>query len=295
MGKMRLVEDEVIDNEEVRDEVVANKENEGVVMDENVVENLPDDIVECGNYDKEVKTTDEIKENEEVVMDENVVENIPGGAANDNVNESVGGEYKSGPKHDEKEQEGDYEEEQEGVDEEENIIFMRTWLMEHGGYKQEDTQEWGSDKLKEEMNKVEIEIAMHENIKLEERKKSDNLETRLRAFNIKSLKVVDLLIIPMLLSDHYYVLSFNLRDGAIDLLDNSAFKQPFNKGYNNAPELLKKTVCAYLDNIGCNISKTMEMSEIKRVEMTWRMLNNKVDCGIFAMRHMETFTGETTW
>ncbi|KAI3744508.1 hypothetical protein L1987_57591 [Smallanthus sonchifolius] len=53
-------------------------------------------------------------------------------------------------------------------------------------------------------------------------------------------------------------------------------------------------VCAYLDSIGCNISKTM-MAEINRVEMPWRMLHNKVDCGIFAMRHMETFIGSTTW
>ncbi|KAI3743379.1 hypothetical protein L1987_61086 [Smallanthus sonchifolius] len=260
-------EDEVIDHEDVRDEVIVNKENEEVVLDEN----------------------------------------IPG----------------------EKEQEGD-------DDEEENIIFMRTWLMEHGGYKKEDTQEWGLVKLKEKMNKVEIEIAMYENIKLEETKKaekkdnkkkekkkgssprsielrrkwrhrlfdanigytwpsinrmgderllkelnnlkklvgvvanaldaftellnfeeqkrsldskfrlygtctmlptvyyqpkfsdserfnilSDNLEARLRALSIKSLKVVDLMIIPMLMSEHYYVSCFNLRDGAVDLLDNN--------------------------------------------------------------------------
>ncbi|KAI3818598.1 hypothetical protein L1987_12411 [Smallanthus sonchifolius] len=70
----RLVEDEVIDNDEVRDEVVANKENVEVVMDENVVENIPDDVVDCGNDDKEVKTIDDNKE----------------GAANHNVNVSVG-------------------------------------------------------------------------------------------------------------------------------------------------------------------------------------------------------------
>ncbi|KAI3808372.1 hypothetical protein L1987_24321 [Smallanthus sonchifolius] len=58
--------------------------------------------------------------------------------------------------------------------------------------------------------------------------------------------------------------------------------------------MLRKTVCLYLDNIGCKISETMVMSEINRVEMTWRMLDNKIDCGIFAMLHMETFTGSTT-
>ncbi|KAI3744433.1 hypothetical protein L1987_57513 [Smallanthus sonchifolius] len=58
---------------------------------------------------------------------------------------------------------------------------------------------------------------------------------------------------------------------------------------------IRKTVCAYLDSIGCNISKTMEMAENNRVELPWRTLDNKVDCGIFAMCHMETFMGSTTW
>jgi hypothetical protein len=29
--------------------------------------------------------------------------------------------------------------------------------------------------------------------------------------------------------------------------------------------------------------------------MPWRTSENKIDCGIFAMRHMETYTGEATW
>ncbi|KAI3774822.1 hypothetical protein L1987_49384 [Smallanthus sonchifolius] len=359
--------DEVIDNEEVRDEVVANKENEEVVMDENVVENILDNVVDYGNDDKEVKTTDENKDNEEVVIDENVVENIPKvkttyenkeGAVNDNVNESVGGEYKSGPKHDEKEQEGDDEEEQEYVDEEENIIFMRTWLMEHGGYKQ-DIQEWGLDKLKEEMNKVEREIAMYENIKLEETKKEKSVlkEIQEETNTEKDENDVDTLLasVPFLQTGHptkkddinqergIKTLSHALKSPYVNkkvvmgekmtttetLVTNYIFKDTDTSKYFNPnvqvvanaldafTELLnfeeqkrspdskfrlygtctmpKKIVCVYLDSVGCNISKTMEMSEIKRVEMTWRTLNNKVDCGIFAMRHMETFTSETTW
>ena len=34
-----------------------------------------------------------------------------------------------------------------------------------------------------------------------------------------------------------------------------------------------------------------------RMQMPWRDTNNTVDCGIYTMRHMETFTGQTykTW
>lgn len=31
--------------------------------------------------------------------------------------------------------------------------------------------------------------------------------------------------------------------------------------------------------------------EITRLQMKWRTTNNSIDCGIFAMRHMETYKG----
>lgn len=30
----------------------------------------------------------------------------------------------------------------------------------------------------------------------------------------------------------------------------------------------------------------------KRLEMAWRTVDNKCDCGVFAMRHMETYAGQ---
>lgn len=30
----------------------------------------------------------------------------------------------------------------------------------------------------------------------------------------------------------------------------------------------------------------------QRLEMSWRTVKNKVDCGVFAMRHMETYMGQ---
>ncbi|KAI3815043.1 hypothetical protein L1987_14695 [Smallanthus sonchifolius] len=166
-----VVEDEVIDmDEEVRDEVVTIKENEEVVMNENVVENIPDDVVDCGNDDKEVKNTDENKENEEVFMDENVVENIP-----DDVVDCG---------NDDKEVKTTYE--NKGV-----LQMIMTWLMEHGGYKQEDTKAWGLEKLKEEMNKVEIELAMYANKQLEETKKEYTWPSLNRMGDERLLKELD--------------------------------------------------------------------------------------------------------
>ncbi|CAI9285756.1 unnamed protein product [Lactuca saligna] len=35
-----------------------------------------------------------------------------------------------------------------------------------------------------------------------------------------------------------------------------------------------------------------KVSHPQRLKMTWRMVKNKVYCGVFAMRHMETYMGQ---
>ncbi|KAJ0734537.1 hypothetical protein HanPI659440_Chr11g0421251 [Helianthus annuus] len=40
--------------------------------------------------------------------------------------------------------------------------------------------------------------------------------------------------------------------------------------------------------------KELETSEIERKVMDWRTENNDIDCGVFTMRHMETYKGEKT-
>ncbi|KAI3810918.1 hypothetical protein L1987_20582 [Smallanthus sonchifolius] len=112
-------------------------------------------------FDIILSFTDDEVDNENIVKDATDTDEHKGGAANEKVNES-GGDEKSGPnneEHEEKKNGGDDEEEQEGGDDEhehpdvndirfddpdqekETLIFMRTWLMEHAEYKQEDTQD----------------------------------------------------------------------------------------------------------------------------------------------------------
>lgn len=35
--------------------------------------------------------------------------------------------------------------------------------------------------------------------------------------------------------------------------------------------------------------------EIVLLEMPWKNRTNKTDCGVYAMRHMETYKGNQTW
>lgn len=57
----------------------------------------------------------------------------------------------------------------------------------------------------------------------------------------------------------------------------------------------KKFFGRYLEEV--NHQKAKQMSNpnltINLLDMPWKTKNNKTDCGIFAMRHMETFKGQT--
>ena len=50
-------------------------------------------------------------------------------------------------------------------------------------------------------------------------------------------------------------------------------------------------------NISESKARQLHNVPIVRLEMKWRTLHNKLDCGVFAMRHMETYKGNglRTW
>ncbi|XP_035840200.1 uncharacterized protein LOC110909597 [Helianthus annuus] len=94
--------------------------------------------------------------------------------------------------------------------------------------------------------------------------------------------------------DHFYVLCFNLKSGKIDLIDNSAAKQEFKERYKGLPDTLRRVLVLYLQNALKPTPAIEELatSVIERKEMDWRTKNNGVDCGVFTMRHMETYKGD---
>ncbi|KAI3802419.1 hypothetical protein L1987_30551 [Smallanthus sonchifolius] len=262
---------------------------------------------------------DEVVHNEEVVDKQNADDGVNCG--NDEQDMQT-----TGAKIDEKNKKGENEEKHEADDEEEEtILFMRTWLMEHGGYKQEDTQKWGLDKLKEEMNKAKIEIAMYENRSLEQTKKSSlnrmgderllkelgNLKKLVGAKSVlKEIQEatdpenVDKDVDTLLASVAFLQIGEPKKKEEINqekrvkTLSN-ALKSPYvNRKVAMGDKLTttESLVTNYIfKDTAASRYKKIKIAEIKRAAMTWRTLNNKVDCGIFAVRHMETHTGDPTW
>ncbi|KAJ0668989.1 putative Ulp1 protease family catalytic domain, papain-like cysteine peptidase superfamily [Helianthus annuus] len=124
---------------------------------------------------------------------------------------------------------------------------------------------------------------------------ASNFEDIILKYEVKKLDSVDLVFIPVLQGDHFYVLCFHLKTGKIELIDNSAAEQEFKERYKGLPDTLKVLVL-YLKKALKPTPAIEELgtSEIERKEMDWRTENNSVDCGVFTMRHMETYKGEKT-
>ncbi|KAJ0791327.1 putative Ulp1 protease family catalytic domain, papain-like cysteine peptidase superfamily [Helianthus annuus] len=116
-------------------------------------------------------------------------------------------------------------------------------------------------------------------------------------YEVKNLETVDLIFIPVLLSQHFFCICFHLKKGEIELIDNSRIKQAFAKRYRGCPEMLRKALIQYLKNKVRQKEwiKKLETTRIIRKEMDWRTLENGVNCGVFTMRHMETYKGKTPW
>ena len=51
----------------------------------------------------------------------------------------------------------------------------------------------------------------------------------------------------------------------------------------------------YLESINHPIAQQILVSPINRLKMRWRTTRNGADCGVFAMRHMETYYGNKHW
>ncbi|KAL8245943.1 hypothetical protein R6Q59_007159 [Mikania micrantha] len=120
---------------------------------------------------------------------------------------------------------------------------------------------------------------------------TENMEICLKSSGLDSLIGVDLLFIPMLHACHYYVICFNLKKAHVFVIDNLSTNVDFDIKYANRPQIMQSTLCSYLVMTSHPIAFTQKTCKPKRLSMPWRTLNNSVDCGVFAMRHMETFKG----
>ncbi|WOH00490.1 hypothetical protein DCAR_0519854 [Daucus carota subsp. sativus] len=82
-----------------------------------------------------------------------------------------------------------------------------------------------------------------------------------------------------------------MKNSSIDILDNRASERPIKNLYGQPLIVLQKHFVKYLQTQ--NHYKFGDISKLvpQRLKMRWQTKENGIDCGVFAMRHMETYFG----
>ncbi|KAJ9541387.1 hypothetical protein OSB04_027893 [Centaurea solstitialis] len=109
--------------------------------------------------------------------------------------------------------------------------------------------------------------------------------------DIINLRNIDMLFFLFLRRCHYYFVVFNLKTHVIDILDNMERVGHIIDVYDFDIHIMREMVVQHLRNIGHPSADLMEPVEDRIMEIKWRTRNNYTDCGVFCMRHMETYMG----
>ncbi|PWA51704.1 hypothetical protein CTI12_AA459710 [Artemisia annua] len=109
----------------------------------------------------------------------------------------------------------------------------------------------------------------------------------------ESIRDIDLALFPMMLGDdHYYVVCFNLKEPQIHILDNMDHKQSVKDRYQKKLVNLRYQFIKFLKDNGHRNYQALNSYKVGNMKMPWQTKHNFIDCGIFAMRHMETYSGK---
>nr|GLL46266.1 uncharacterized protein LOC109175178 [Ipomoea trifida] len=100
-------------------------------------------------------------------------------------------------------------------------------------------------------------------------------------------------LFPIIASQHYYMIHFDPLCERFEAIDNSSKVCKTDDNYGIVPTTLQKFLSMFLTGLKSTYkSEKIAKLKLKRIKMTWRDNKNKVDCGVFLMRHMETFRGQ---
>ncbi|CAH1440401.1 unnamed protein product [Lactuca virosa] len=106
------------------------------------------------------------------------------------------------------------------------------------------------------------------------------------------LKTVDLVFIPIVVDESYYLVCFCLKRVAFYIFDHIKRSGTIESAYGNIPRILKSFFCRYLNSVEHKKANVLLKKEVVVIKMKCQRNIVGVDCGIFLMRHMETYMGE---
>nr|GMD66194.1 uncharacterized protein LOC109153584 [Ipomoea batatas] len=118
--------------------------------------------------------------------------------------------------------------------------------------------------------------------------------------NVGKLDISDaqLIFFGIYRHNHFYILCYNFTTSMLEIIDN----RPLPKGmriqqkYADSPKVLNTAFSEYLMKRGhTSLAEKIPKLPVELVKMNWRTADNKTDCGLYCMRHMETYMGNPQW
>ncbi|XP_019176284.1 PREDICTED: uncharacterized protein LOC109171666 [Ipomoea nil] len=101
-------------------------------------------------------------------------------------------------------------------------------------------------------------------------------------------------LFPIVASNHYYLMSISPLMERYDIIDNSSVTVKKENKYGYVIANLQKFFSKFLFDMKTTYkAEKVQKLKSKIMKMPWRDAQNKMDCGIFLMRHLETFRGQT--
>nr|GLL21798.1 uncharacterized protein LOC109172465 [Ipomoea trifida] len=118
--------------------------------------------------------------------------------------------------------------------------------------------------------------------------------------NVANLDISDAQLIFFTIFRHgyFFLMCFNFNTSIIEIIDN----RPLPKGlkmqqkYGDSSKVLKNAFAMYLHKKEhTNLEEKVKKLTVELIKMNWRSADNKTDCGLYYMRHMETYMGNPQW
>nr|GMC92301.1 uncharacterized protein LOC109146919 [Ipomoea batatas] len=109
----------------------------------------------------------------------------------------------------------------------------------------------------------------------------------------KDYSEVDMLFFPIIREEHYFLICFDFRRFRLEIIDNSASPTGKKDIYGDSLEDMQDMLKEFFAKTHLGKSVLAARLEPKRMQMPWRGVRNKIDCGVYLMRHMEMFTGQS--
>ncbi|XP_056685415.1 uncharacterized protein [Spinacia oleracea] len=128
-------------------------------------------------------------------------------------------------------------------------------------------------------------------------KRLDDFQSRindeLNNYNFKNIHQFKQIFIPVLAAKHFYLLVINHYNATVDVIDNRPLPRnvKFEDKYEGHPEVVLDAFAKYMGTFGYDV-EPMQKYEMNLLKMKWRSTKDYTNCGVYVMKHMETYTGD---